>query len=84
MPVLSAPGEFGTPLFIFKDKIPYRNVLRNGILVHVQKLSSSLRINSTLARRSELGGVDSVNFMSCAHSFVQHTKSLNENSYKCL
>lgn len=30
MPVVSASGESGTPLFVLNDRIPYRNVIRNG------------------------------------------------------
>lgn len=45
--IVSASDECGPPLFIFMDKIPHRNVLRNGVF-SVEFLSSNLPFNSPM------------------------------------
>ena len=83
MPAVSASGECGPTLFVFKDRIHYRNVLRNGV-VYTETLTDYLSNNSVVASRDQLGGVDSVNFLSWEHQFVSHVKHFTSNGPKVL
>lgn len=62
MPVVSADGETGPPLLVFKgNSVPYRQVLRDG-KVHVEKYASHLPHGSVDAVLEQGGDVDSANF----------------------
>ena len=74
MPVVSADGEQGPPLFVFKGKrLPYREVLVEG-RVEVQTFSTFLPRDACVAMREDAGGVDSVNFYNWANMFIHAVK----------
>ena len=84
LPVISADGQTGPPLFVFKGlRLPYRNVLCNG-RVRTETPACNLPINSCLALRQENGGVDTVNFLHWAYSFVSFVGPLVANNRKVL
>ena len=84
MPVISAAGEAGPPLFVIKEKrMAYRNVLRNG-KTYIESPVSTLPRRSVLATGIEAGAVDSMNFLSWSDSFTEFTKDLRDEGRKVL
>ena len=76
MPVVSADGQQGPPLFIFKGKrLPFREVVVNG-RVEVQTYATFLPHGACLAMREDAGGVDSTNFFNWALKFIDAVKHL--------
>ena len=84
MPVISAAGTAGPPLFVLKWKrIPYRTWLRNGRIVY-ETPASRLPHKAVVAFRAELGGVDSDNFANWARVFVESIHDLLKEGRKVL
>lgn len=84
MPVVSAAGDCGPTLFVFKGtNVPYRNVLRNGVVV-TETYSTFLPRGAVVAMREKRGGVDSTNFLSWAKEFVSHVRDLTAGGRKIL
>ena len=84
MPVISAAGTAGPPLFVLKGKqIPYRTELRNGRFVY-ETPASRLRHKAVVALRAELGGVDSESFANWARVFVESLQDLLKDGRKVL
>eukprot|EP00171_Calliarthron_tuberculosum_P002273 IDg2273t1 len=84
MPVISAAGQCGPTLFIFKgQRMPYREVLRHGV-AHVQTYADLLPRGSVMAFREERGGVDTKNFLGWARLFVDSVRDLTANGRKVL
>ena len=70
MPVISANGQAGPLLFVFKgNKLPYRTVARGGIDVE-ETAACNLPYKSRLALRANNGPVDTEHFMKWAQKFV--------------
>ncbi len=66
MPVVSAAGDAGPVLFVFKGKsLPYRRVARGGVIV-TETFADYLPRGAVVASREDRGGVDSVNFFNWA------------------
>lgn len=70
MPVVSAAGETGPPLFISKGRqlFPCRNVVGSGTIVP-ETYPEYLPRGSVIACREEFGGVDSENSWIGARNF---------------
>lgn len=84
MPVVSASGDTGPPLFVFKGKLLlYRTVLQNGQKI-VQTYHSVLPRCAVVAMREEHGGVDGNNFYQWAEMFIQHVHELTVGGRKVL
>lgn len=84
MPVVSAAGDVGPPLFVFKGtSLPYRNVIENGNIV-TQTYTTYLPRGACVAMRAEGGGIDIANFLSWAQLFVSSVKDLTSNGRKVL
>ena len=63
MPFISAIGERGPPLFVFKGRrISFRQVIVDG-QVRTQTCAQVLPRHACIATREENGGVDSANFL---------------------
>ena len=76
LPVVSASGETGPPLFVFKGKcIPYRQVLVGGAL-RAETYTQYLPRSACVAVREECGGVDSANFLNWAKELVKNMPDL--------
>ena len=72
------------PSFVFKGlRLPFRNVLCNGRVL-TEASACNLSINSCLALGQESGGVDTVNFLHWAYSFVSFVGPLVANNRKVL
>ena len=79
VPVISAAGETGTPLFVFKGKrMPYRHVVVDG-MVRVETYAQCLPRNACVAMREENGGVDSTNFLHWVKEVMQSVADLTAN-----
>jgi len=84
MAIISAAGESGPPLFVFKgSRMPYRTVLKNGVAVD-DTPACNLPPRSCVALRLENGGVDSENFRNWALRFVTFVSDLTEGGRKVL
>lgn len=84
MPVVSADGDTGPPLFVFKGvQLPYRKVLSDGNEV-TQTYHSVLPRGSVVAMRERGGGVDGANFFEWAHKFIESVKDLTAGERKVL
>lgn len=84
LPVISAAGQLGPTLFIFKGQnMPYRKVLRGGEVL-VETYADPLPRGSVLAFREERGGVDTKNFLEWARIFVSSVRDLTTNGRKVL
>ena len=84
MPIINADGDCAPPLFVMKGKrVPYREVLQNGIVLPETPLSRLPR-TSVLATREENGGVDKHNFLSWAYTFIDYTRDLRSGGRKIL
>ena len=79
MPAISAAGEMGPPLFVFRGlHLPYREAAVDGRIV-TQTYASFLPRHACLAVREERGGVDSENFLNWAHVFIESVEDLTAN-----
>ena len=79
MPVVSAAGEAGSPLYVFKGKrLPFREVLSHDV-VQVQTYAQLLPRHACIAMREEGGGVDAQNFLHWAYSFIESVRDLTAN-----
>ena len=84
MPCISASGEVGLTLFVFKGvKMPYREVSAGGIN-SIETPLSKLPPNSLMYFREEIGGVDSECFYLWALKFTQYISRLTCNGRKVL
>eukprot|EP00171_Calliarthron_tuberculosum_P005712 IDg5712t1 len=84
LPVVSAAGDAGPPLFVFKgSRAPFRNVLVNGA-VYQQTYASMLPRGSVVAMREKVGGVDTTNFYNWALLFIESVRDLTANGRKVL
>lgn len=84
LPVISAAGQNGPTLFIFKGRrMPYRQILRRGV-VHTETFAELLPRGSLIAFREERGGVDTKNFFEWARIFVHSVRDLTANGRKVL
>eukprot|EP00171_Calliarthron_tuberculosum_P008123 IDg8123t1 len=76
MLTVSASGEVGPVIFVFKGKhLPYRSVMRGG---HVQQETyvDHLPRTAMISTREERGDVDAANFLEWVWLFVAHVKDL--------
>ena len=79
MPVISARGDTGPPLFVLQGKrLPYRRVVEGGV-VRTQTYADLLPRTACIALREERGAVDSTNFVHWAHKFVESVSDLTAN-----
>ena len=79
MPVVSASGESGPPLFVFRGKrLPFREVLHNG-KAEIQTYADYLPRGACLAMREEGGGADTRNFYEWAKKYVASVADLTAN-----
>lgn len=84
MPVVSAAGVTGPPLFVFSGtRVQYEVIEADGIRVP-RPVTHRLPTSSCIATRDTLGGVDTRNFLSWAHEFVKFTWYLRQNRQKIL
>eukprot|EP00171_Calliarthron_tuberculosum_P001518 IDg1518t1 len=84
MPVVSAAGETGPTLFVFKGcSLPFREVVRGGSVV-VETVADQLPRNAVVATRADSGGVDSGNFFLWATHFVRYMAPLTAGGRKVL
>lgn len=73
MPVVSASGECGPIIFVVKQKLSYRNVLRGGV-DYTETVAYKSPRNSICTTHESLSDVDSVNFFAWAEEFVIYTR----------
>ena len=84
MPAISASGETGPCLFLYKSKsFPYRCYVKNGE-EHVDSIARNLPRSATIEMREKGGGVDSDNFLKWADCFVNSVSDLTANGRKLL
>ena len=83
MPIISASGEAGPPLFVFKDKLPYRVSLVDG-KKFVETPADKLPQEAVVCTRDSLGGVDSSNFKNWVQKFIEYTHNLRSQDRKVL
>eukprot|EP00171_Calliarthron_tuberculosum_P002526 IDg2526t1 len=84
MPVVSAAGDYGPTLFVFKGRaLPYRSVVRGGHVV-AETYAEYLPRNAVISTRDDRGGVDGDNFLQWAKLFVAHVKDLTAGGRKVL
>lgn len=82
---ISASGQAGPPLFVFKGaKLPFRDVLTKDGRVITETYATHLPRHSCVAVREEVGGIDAHNFFAWAHHFVESTRDLTANGRKVL
>lgn len=84
MASISAAGNSGPPLFVFKGKkLPFRRVVRGGEEVY-ESLADVLPRHSVISAREKCGGVDMHNFLNWGLEFVKSVKDLTANNRKLL
>lgn len=84
MPVVSAAGETGPVLFVFKGSaLPYREVSRGSTVV-TETFADYLPRGAVITTRADCGGVNSNNFYLWAQHFVAHIAPLTNGGRKVL
>lgn len=84
MPVISAAGDSGPTLFVFKGtRLPYRNVARGGHVV-AETYADYLPRDAVISTRADHGGVNADNFFQWATRFVAHIEDLTNGGRKVL
>eukprot|EP00171_Calliarthron_tuberculosum_P004807 IDg4807t1 len=84
MPVVSAEGDIGPTLFVFKGTtLPYRQVKRGDNVV-TETYADFLSREALMATREDCASVNAQNFMDWAQSFVAHVKPLTAGGRKVL
>eukprot|EP00171_Calliarthron_tuberculosum_P022368 IDg22368t1 len=84
MLVVSAAGDYGPTLFVFKGKtLPYRNVVRGGHVI-AETYADYLPSNAVISTHAERGGVNADNYFQWARKFVEHISDLTAAGRKVL
>lgn len=84
MPCVSAGGEIGPTLYVFKgQKMPYREVVIAGETV-VETLATHLPRNSVVTMREKVAGIDGNSFFKCAKIFCDFVRPQTAGGRKVL
>ena len=86
MPILSASGSRGPPIFVFKGtKLQLRPVLKDGCVTTQTPISYLPGGGGSMAvTRGENGGIDTKRFLDWGYTFVDYFEPLTANGRKVL